>query len=37
MTPADTNLMTVLPELIVGVTAIIVVLLDLTVNRDQRD
>src|SRR5256714_3638322 len=37
MTPPDTNLMTVLPELIVGVTAIIVVLLDLIVNRERRD
>ena len=37
MTPPDTNLMTVLPELIVGVTAIVVVLLDLIVNRDRRD
>jgi hypothetical protein len=37
MTPPDTNLMTVLPGLIVGAMAIIVVLLDLIVNHDRRD
>jgi hypothetical protein len=37
MTPPDTNLMTVLPGLLVGATAIIVVLLDLIVNHDRRD
>lgn len=36
MIPADTNLTTVLPEIIVGLTAIVVVLLDLIVNRERR-
>ncbi len=37
MTPPDTNLITILPELIVGLTAILVILLDLVIDRDQRD
>lgn len=35
--PSDTNLTTVLPEIIVGLTAILVILLDLVVNRDRRE
>jgi NADH-quinone oxidoreductase subunit N len=35
--PSDANLTTVLPEVIVALTAIIVVLLDLVVNRERRD
>lgn len=35
--PTDTNIATVLPEVIVGITALVVLLLDLIVDRDRRD
>ena len=37
MTPTDTNIMAVLPEVIVALTALLVLLLDLVVDRERRD
>ena len=37
MIPADANVSVVLPEIVVGLTAILVVLLDLIVNRERRE
>jgi len=35
--PSDTNLITVLPEVIVALTAILIILLDLVIDQDRRD
>jgi len=37
MAPTDSNLITILPELIVALTALLVLVLDLVIDRDRRD